>query len=629
MRTSYGNRTIVATAMLLAAALLWCAKAPNAPASAQDDNDQVRDEKVKKEDFTDEDLKVEKVSGKWKFGTLLDVKQSQDYSVPVIVAAIKTVYGQGKYLGRVKLVEAKIQNRSQKVLEAVKLRWSIADNEDPNTILLEGVMPSFAVRIEPFSEPVLTDIPPVYFNKLVKPLLKNGELNVHILLMVSVQEASFADGTVWQSPPQSASVKTLFQKASFGSGPRDERSRPFKPVLFWDLPYWRTPRPQPAESTCEEQPRSSASAVLLTAFQSPDPGCRNNRHCDYDAANNKNFCNATAGEGIYCDLGDCDSEGHCNCWQALGPCTTCPDDDGDGRTSAACGGTDCNDNDEFVRPGLGELCGDTKDNDCDGKVDCDDETCQNDCADNDEDGYSPVEGDCDDFDGSVHPGPENCNDAIDNNCNRTVNEGCETPPECIPPCAGLMVCFNGICGYTPILIDVAGDGFALTGRARGVLFDLNSDGQKDKLAWTVADSDDAWLALDRNANDVIDTGRELFGNFTAQPDPPPGRERNGFIALSEFDKRAHGGNGDDVIDSKDAVFPKLRLWQDVNHNGVSEPAELYTLPALDVVRLHLDYKESRRTDRHGNQFRYRAKVRDAKGAKVNRWAWDVYLVSAP
>jgi hypothetical protein len=70
-------------------------------------------------------------------------------------------------------------------------------------------------------------------------------------------------------------------------------------------------------------------------------------------------------------------------------------------------------------------------------------------------------------------------------------------------------------------------------------------------------------------------------------------------------------------------------WRKIDRKGFSEAGELHALPSVNVAILELEYKSSRKTDVHGNQFSYRAKVKNSQGQQSGRWAWDVYLVRAP
>jgi hypothetical protein len=62
----------------------------------------------------------------------------------------------------------------------------------------------------------------------------------------------------------------------------------------------------------------------------------------------------------------------------------------------------------------------------------------------------------------------------------------------------------------------------------------------------------------------------------------------------------------------------------------TQPNELYALPKLGVFSLALKYRASRRTDKFGNQFRYKAALnhdpQDGE-SKDGRWMFDVFFMT--
>lgn len=100
----------------------------------------------------------------------------------------------------------------------------------------------------------------------------------------------------------------------------------------------------------------------------------------------------------------------------------CEDADGDGHQNAACGGTDCNDSNGAVNPDVVEICADGIDNNCIGAID---EGCSASCWDADGDGYQDAAcggTDCNDNEAAINPGAAEICDSIDNNCNSRTDE---------------------------------------------------------------------------------------------------------------------------------------------------------------------------------------------------------------
>jgi hypothetical protein len=151
----------------------------------------------------------------------------------------------------------------------------------------------------------------------------------------------------------------------------------------------------------------------------------------------------------------------------------------------------------------------------------------------------------------------------------------------------------------PLAIDLDGDGIETVGiptTGIPILFDHDADGVKTGTGWLKGD--DAWLVLDRDGNGTIDSGRELFGVDTVITRygptllPYQGNALDGFGALRDLD----GANAayptsspfDGVFDSRDSAFGQVRLWRDLNQDGVSQANELSTLASLGITAINLN-----------------------------------------
>jgi len=136
----------------------------------------------------------------------------------------------------------------------------------------------------------------------------------------------------------------------------------------------------------------------------------------------------------------------------------------------------------------------------------------------------------------------------------------------------------------PLVLDLDDDGIELTSHTNGARFDLLGNGTPVNTAFVTGG--DAFLAIDRNGNGAIDSGKELFGEQHGAA--------HGFAELAKLDS-----NGDGLINRLDRDFGRLLLFRD-NGNGRTEDGELISLKDAGIAELSLRYRNVAQRAAGGN-----------------------------
>ena len=167
---------------------------------------------------------------------------------------------------------------------------------------------------------------------------------------------------------------------------------------------------------------------------------------------------------------------------------------------------------------------------------------------------------------------------------------------------------------SPIALDLDGDGVETTGVTAGAYFDHDANGFAEQTGW--AGADDGLLAMDRDGNGTIDSGKELFGDQTILSSGQ--KASNGFQALADLDD-----NKDGKIDTNDSAYSQLKVWQDIDGDGYSSEDELLSLSDAGVASINTGYTDANITDANGNTIKQDGSFTKSDG--TTGAASDVYF----
>ncbi|QQE91071.1 VCBS domain-containing protein [Azotobacter chroococcum] len=152
--------------------------------------------------------------------------------------------------------------------------------------------------------------------------------------------------------------------------------------------------------------------------------------------------------------------------------------------------------------------------------------------------------------------------------------------------AAFISALNFILRSDPLTLDLDSDGIETVSANSGITFDFDGDGLKTGTGWVKGD--DGFFVRDLDGNGLIDNGSELFGVDTVKQDGS--KAQDGFDALRDLDSNADG-----VFDARDEQFSNVRVWQDLNQDGVSQANELKSLLESNIASINLTAQDTRQT----------------------------------
>jgi hypothetical protein len=168
--------------------------------------------------------------------------------------------------------------------------------------------------------------------------------------------------------------------------------------------------------------------------------------------------------------------------------------------------------------------------------------------------------------------------------------------------------------YNPLTLDLDGDGIELSPQSSLMpTFDIDGDHYAERTAWPKPD--DGILVRDLNGNGRIDDVTEMFGGKASGFAALAALDGNHDGKVDAADNGLADFNGDGHVDENDTIAA-LKVWRDLNEDAVTDPGELFSLAQLGIASISIGSTALATLDSNGDG---RIDAADAEFASLRVW----------